>query len=147
MRRWARLRTADPPEPEGEPDPEAVQAGGPVKDEATAEHPESPAQNGESAGSERASAEPELEPEPAHAHAPEHEPTHHHLHGHGHHPQQAPSTAAPVVVPRWIQIVVLPLALLGLWALARAAGSVLLVLVVAAVVALILAPTVRLLER
>jgi predicted PurR-regulated permease PerM len=42
---------------------------------------------------------------------------------------------------------VLPLALLGLWALARAAGSVLLILIVAAVVSLILAPIVRLLER
>jgi predicted PurR-regulated permease PerM len=99
MRRWARLRTADPPEPEGEPDQEAVQAGGPVDDEGAAEDSASGAH------------------------------------------------VAPVVVPRWIQLVLLPLALLGLWALARAAGSVLLVLVVAAVVALILAPTVRLLER
>jgi predicted PurR-regulated permease PerM len=105
MRRWARLRTADPPEPEGEPDPDAVSAGGPVDDEATAEHSK-PTADGE-----------------------------------------ALPTVAPVVVPRWIQLVVLPLALLALWALARAAGSVLLILVVAAVVALILAPTVRLLER
>src|ERR1700759_5692973 len=37
MRRWARLRTPDPPEPEGEPDPEAVQAGGPADDEGGAE--------------------------------------------------------------------------------------------------------------
>ncbi len=63
-----------------------------------------------------------------------------------------PATAAvppipPVVVPRWIQLVVLPLALLGLWALARAAGSVLLVLMVASVVALVLNPLVRTLER
>jgi predicted PurR-regulated permease PerM len=105
MRRWARLRTADPPEPEGEPDPEAVQAGGPTAEE-SAEH------------------------EPAPADAP-----------------AALRTVPPVVVPRWIQLVLLPLALLGLWALARAAGSVLLILIVAAVVALILAPTVRLLER
>ena len=55
--------------------------------------------------------------------------------------------ATPVVVPRWIQLVALPLAVLGLWALARAAGSVLLVLVAAATVALILAPLVRVLER
>jgi predicted PurR-regulated permease PerM len=54
---------------------------------------------------------------------------------------------APVVVPRWVQMVLLPVGLLGLWALARAAGSVLLILIVASVVALILAPTVRLLER
>ena len=39
-----------------------------------------------------------------------------------------------MVVPRWVQLVVLPLALLGLWALARAAGSVLLILMVASVV-------------
>ena len=54
---------------------------------------------------------------------------------------------APVVVPRWVQLVVLPLALLGLWALARAAGSVLLILIAASIVALILAPLVRVLER
>jgi predicted PurR-regulated permease PerM len=54
---------------------------------------------------------------------------------------------APVVVPRWVQLVLLPIALLALWGLARAAGTVLLVLVVASMVALILAPTVRLLER
>jgi predicted PurR-regulated permease PerM len=53
----------------------------------------------------------------------------------------------PVVVPRWVQLVLLPLGLLGLWALARAAGNVLLVLIVASMVALILAPWVRLLER
>ncbi len=54
---------------------------------------------------------------------------------------------APVVVPRWVQLVLLPLALLGLWALARASGSVLLILIVASMVALILAPVVRLLAR
>ncbi|MGI8711690.1 MAG: AI-2E family transporter [Solirubrobacteraceae bacterium] len=59
----------------------------------------------------------------------------------------APPTPPPVVVPRWVQLVLLPLALLGLWALARAAGTVLLVLVVASLVALGLAPAVRLLER
>ncbi|HYZ81583.1 MAG TPA: AI-2E family transporter [Solirubrobacteraceae bacterium] len=50
------------------------------------------------------------------------------------------------MVPRWIQLVILPLAILGLWALARASGSVLLILIVAGVVALILAPLVRFLE-
>jgi predicted PurR-regulated permease PerM len=54
---------------------------------------------------------------------------------------------APVVVPRWIQLVALPLALLGLWALARAAGTVLLILVAASTVALILNPLVRKLVR
>jgi predicted PurR-regulated permease PerM len=63
-------------------------------------------------------------------------------------PERAPpSGVAPVVVPRWIQLVVLPLALLGLWALARASGPVLLILVVASLIALILNPVVRLLEH
>jgi predicted PurR-regulated permease PerM len=43
--------------------------------------------------------------------------------------------------------VVLPLALLGLWALARASGTVLLILIVASVIALILNPLVTLLAR
>ena len=54
---------------------------------------------------------------------------------------------APVVVPRWIQLVVLPLALLALWALARAAGTVLLILLAASTIALILNPLVRMLVR
>jgi predicted PurR-regulated permease PerM len=54
---------------------------------------------------------------------------------------------APVVVPHWIQLVVLPIALLGLWALARASGSVLLVLIFACVLALILNPIVKFLQR
>jgi predicted PurR-regulated permease PerM len=56
-------------------------------------------------------------------------------------------TVPPVVVPRWVQLVLLPLALLALWALARAAGTVVLVLIVASLVALGLAPGVRRLER
>jgi predicted PurR-regulated permease PerM len=55
--------------------------------------------------------------------------------------------AAPVVVPRWIQAVALPLALLGLWSLARAAGTVLLILLAASTVALILNPLVKMLAR
>ncbi len=58
-----------------------------------------------------------------------------------------PDPTPPVVVPRWVQMVLLAVGLLGLWALARAAGSVLLVLIVASVVALILTPPVRFLER
>ncbi len=54
---------------------------------------------------------------------------------------------APVVVPRWIQLVLLPIALLGLWALARAAGPVLLILLAASTVALILNPLIKMLER
>jgi predicted PurR-regulated permease PerM len=59
----------------------------------------------------------------------------------------ANAPVAPAVVPRWIQLVLLPLSLLGLWALARASGSVLLILIVASMVALILNPFVQLLER
>jgi predicted PurR-regulated permease PerM len=53
----------------------------------------------------------------------------------------------PVVVPRWVQLVILPLAIVGLWALARASGPVLLILIVATLVALMLNPIVKLLER
>jgi len=59
-----------------------------------------------------------------------------------------PSPAgAPLVVARWVQLVMLPLAVLGLYALAQAAGVVLLLFVVAAVIALILNPLVELLQR
>jgi predicted PurR-regulated permease PerM len=58
-----------------------------------------------------------------------------------------PRGPEPVVVPRWIQLVVLPLALLAVWALARASGPVLLVFAVAGVVALGLNPVVEALER
>src|SRR4051794_31889661 len=53
----------------------------------------------------------------------------------------------PVVVPRWVQLVMLPLGILALWALARAAGTVLLIFIVAAVIALILNPLVTGLQR
>jgi predicted PurR-regulated permease PerM len=59
----------------------------------------------------------------------------------------APLQPPPVVVPRWVQLVVLPLSLLALWALARAAGKVLLIFIVAAVIALILNPAVSFLQR
>jgi predicted PurR-regulated permease PerM len=90
--------------------------------------------------------EPPVEHEPA---APvEHEPAA----PDDHSPlEPAPATPSarvePVVVPRWIQLVVLPLALLGAWALARAVGPVLLVFAVASVIALILNPLVKLLQR
>ncbi len=58
-----------------------------------------------------------------------------------------PAPVAPVVVPPWVQLVLLPLALLGLWALARAAGPVLLILIAASTVALILNPLVKILQR
>lgn len=58
-----------------------------------------------------------------------------------------PPPAAPVVVARWVQFVLLPLAVLALYALAHAAGVVLLLFVVAAVIALILNPLVVFLQR
>jgi predicted PurR-regulated permease PerM len=54
-----------------------------------------------------------------------------------------PPSPQPVVVPRWIQLVVLPLALLALYALARAAHTVVLIFLVATVIALILNPLVK----
>jgi predicted PurR-regulated permease PerM len=62
-----------------------------------------------------------------------------------------PAVPAPgpprVVVPRWVQLVTLPLALLALWAIAKAAGKVLLIFIVAAIIALILNPAVSFLAR
>jgi predicted PurR-regulated permease PerM len=52
-----------------------------------------------------------------------------------------------VVVARWVQLVMLPLAVLALFALAHAAGAVLLLFIVAAVIALILNPLVEFLQR
>ena len=62
-------------------------------------------------------------------------------------PRVPPARVEPVVVPRWMQAVGLTVALLGLFALARAAGPVLLLFIVAAVIALILNPLVKLLQR
>ncbi len=61
--------------------------------------------------------------------------------------QASPPGPPRVVVPRWVQIVLLPLALLALWALARASGRLLLLFVVAGVIALILNPAVSFLQR
>ncbi len=62
----------------------------------------------------------------------------------------APVAAADpprVVVPRWVQLVLLPLALLALWALAKAAGKVLVIFIIAALIALILNPAVAFVHR
>jgi len=120
MRPWVRLRNRSGEAPEGEPDPEAVQAGGPVDTEPPA-NAGAAEPNGAPAGGPETAGPPGVE--------------------------MTPRTVPPVVVPRWVQLVILPLALLALWALARAAGSVLLILLVAGVFALILSPSVRLLER
>jgi predicted PurR-regulated permease PerM len=52
-----------------------------------------------------------------------------------------------VAVPRWVQLVMLPLAVLGAWAVLDAAGRVLLLFIIAALVALLLNPFVSLLRR
>src|SRR4051794_10209363 len=62
-------------------------------------------------------------------------------------PDPVPPPPAPVVVARWVQLVMLPLGVLALYALAHAAGVVLLLFIVAAVVALILNPLVALVQR
>jgi putative heme transporter len=52
-----------------------------------------------------------------------------------------------VPVPRWVQLVALPLAVLFIWAILRAAGPVLLLFIIGALVALLLNPFVMLLRR
>ena len=62
-------------------------------------------------------------------------------------PPLPPPPGTPVVVARWVQLVMLPLAVLALYALAHAAGHVLLLFIVAAVIALILNPLVAMAQR
>ena len=45
-----------------------------------------------------------------------------------------------IPVPRWVQLVMLPLAVLGLWAVLNAAGPVLLLFIIGGIVALLLNP-------
>ena len=68
----------------------------------------------------------------------------------GHDPLEGeppPAAAEPVVVPRWVQLVMLPISVLALWVVARAAGPVLLIFIAAAIVALILNPLVTFFQR
>src|SRR3954451_10997593 len=58
----------------------------------------------------------------------------------------APSVE-PVVIPRWVQLVTLPLAIVGLVALLRAAGAIVLVFTIAALIALLLNPFITVLRR
>jgi predicted PurR-regulated permease PerM len=78
---------------------------------------------------------PPREPEPGAPRAPRSDPP------------AAPAAVAPVVVPRWIQAVVLPLAIVGAYLLLRAAGPVALIFIIAALVALLLNPFVVMLQR
>jgi len=51
------------------------------------------------------------------------------------------------IVPRWVQLVLLPLSVLALWVLAKAAGKVLVIFIVATLIALILNPAVAFVQR
>jgi predicted PurR-regulated permease PerM len=61
--------------------------------------------------------------------------------------EREPSEPPRAIVPRWVQLVILPLALLTLWAIAKAAGKVLVIFIVAALIALILNPAVAFVQR
>lgn len=61
-------------------------------------------------------------------------------------PQPQPAVE-PVLVPRWVQMVLLPIGLLAAYALAKAAGGVVLLFTIAGLVALLLNPFVTLLRR
>ncbi|MHB1539454.1 MAG: AI-2E family transporter [Solirubrobacteraceae bacterium] len=60
---------------------------------------------------------------------------------------QASVSQARTVVPRWVQLVLLPLSLVALWALLHAAGKVLVIFIVASLIGLILNPAVAFLQR
>jgi predicted PurR-regulated permease PerM len=62
-------------------------------------------------------------------------------------PAAREAAVARVMVPRWIQLVALPLLVLAVWMVAVAAGPVLLIFAVAGVLALILNPVVRSIQR
>jgi predicted PurR-regulated permease PerM len=58
-----------------------------------------------------------------------------------------PARVEPVVVPRWVQMVLLPLAVIGIYAVLHAAGPVVLLFTIAGLIALLLNPIVVLLQR
>jgi predicted PurR-regulated permease PerM len=62
-------------------------------------------------------------------------------------PPAPPARVEPVVVPRWVQLVLVPLAVVGGYELILLAGPVLLLFVIAGLIALILNPIVALLQR
>ncbi len=61
--------------------------------------------------------------------------------------EPAPPPPPRMLVARWVQLVLLPLTLLAVWELAKAAGKVLVIFIVAAVIALILNPAVAFIQR
>lgn len=62
-------------------------------------------------------------------------------------PQVPVSGVEPVVVPRWVQMVLLPLAIIGVYLVLRAAGSVVLLFTIAGLIALLLNPIVHAIQR
>ncbi len=62
-------------------------------------------------------------------------------------PPAPPARVPPVVVPRWVQLVLLPLAIVGAYELIKVAGPVLFVFVIAGLIALLLNPLVAMLQR
>jgi predicted PurR-regulated permease PerM len=58
-----------------------------------------------------------------------------------------PAQHQRVVVPRWVQLVALPLTVLAAWALAKAAGKVVLLFIIAGLIALILNPAVSFVQH
>jgi putative heme transporter len=62
-------------------------------------------------------------------------------------PPPAPAPYEPVIVPRWVQMVLLPLAIVGIYVLLKAAGKVVLLFTIAGLIALLLNPVVALIQR
>jgi predicted PurR-regulated permease PerM len=60
---------------------------------------------------------------------------------------ETPAEPPRAVVPRWVQLVLLPLAVIAVWAVAKAAGKVLLLFIIAGLIALILNPAVAFVQR
>jgi predicted PurR-regulated permease PerM len=59
----------------------------------------------------------------------------------------AAAAGGRTVIPRWVQLVLLPLTLLALWAIAKAAGKVLVIFIVASLISLVLNPAVSFVHR
>jgi predicted PurR-regulated permease PerM len=58
-----------------------------------------------------------------------------------------PAAVAPLIVPRWVQMVLLPVAIAGAYLFLHAAGRILLLFIIAGLIALLLNPFVALLQR
>jgi predicted PurR-regulated permease PerM len=61
--------------------------------------------------------------------------------------EAAVSQPPRTIVPRWVQLVLLPVAILAAWEVAKASGKVLVIFIVAALIALILNPSVSFVQR